>query len=79
MFGFDLTTFLTQDSLLLSVFKFFFIVCAALYCLFAIVVIRQITVMKDTLLTSFSPILQVAGYIHLAIAVLVLLLFFSIL
>ena len=79
MFGLDLTDFFGQGSLLLLTFKFFFIVSAALYCLFAVVVIRQIVVMKNTLLTSFSPILQIAGYMHLALAIFVLLLFFVIL
>jgi len=47
--------------------------------IFAIVVIRQITVMKNTLLTTFSPVLQIAGYLHLALAAFVLLLFIVIL
>ncbi|NCN83087.1 MAG: hypothetical protein GW947_03920 [Candidatus Pacebacteria bacterium] len=79
MIGFDLNDLLNQGSILLTVFKFFFIVSAALYCMFAIVVVRQVVIMKNTLLTTFSPILQIVGYAHLALAVFVLLLFFAIL
>lgn len=79
MIGFDLNALLNQDSILLFVFKFFFVVSAALYCMFAIVVVRQVVIMKNTLLTTFSPILQIVGYAHLALAVFVLLLFFAIL
>lgn len=79
MFGFDIDTILNQGSFLLTVFKFFFILCAILYSLFAVVVLRQIVVMKNTLLTTFSPVLQIAGYVHLALAVFVVLLFFAIL
>ncbi|NCN83221.1 MAG: hypothetical protein GW947_04640 [Candidatus Pacebacteria bacterium] len=79
MFGLDLTAILTQDSLLLLVFKFFFVVSALLYCLFAVVVIRQIVVMKNTLMTTFSPWLQIAGYTHLGLAIFVLLLFLVVL
>ena len=79
MFGFDLDALLNQGSILLVVIKFFFVVCAAMYCLFAIVVIRQIVIMKNTLFTTFWPFIHVAGYAHLALAVFVLLLFLTIL
>ncbi|MDA1079481.1 MAG: hypothetical protein O2840_02210 [bacterium] len=79
MFGFDLTTALDQSSLILIVFKFFFVVAAVLYSLFAVVVIRQIIIMKNTLLTSFSPFMLVAGYAHLLFSLFVVLLFFAIL
>ncbi|HEX7018249.1 MAG TPA: DUF5657 family protein [Patescibacteria group bacterium] len=57
------------------VFKILFVVAAALYVMFAFVVTRQIHVMKSTLITTFSPIVQLIGYVHLAVSILVLLLF----
>lgn len=64
-----------QDPTFLAVLKLLLIISAGLYCIFAVVVVRQIAVMKDTLLTSFSPVLLIASFIHLVLAVLVLLFF----
>lgn len=61
------------------VFKILFIVAALLYVLFAFVVTRQIHVMRTTLITSFSPVVQLLGYLHLAAAVGVLLFFIMVL
>ncbi len=51
--------------------KIIFVLLAGLYLAFAFVVIRQITVMRKTLITPFSPIIAIVGYIHFAIALLV--------
>lgn len=61
------------------VFKILFIVAAALYVLFAFVVTRQIHVMKNTLITTFSSMIQLLGYLHLALAVAVLIFFIMVL
>lgn len=68
-----------DGSLLLGLFKFLFIIVAILYVAFAFVVTRQIKIMRTTLITSFSPLIRVIGYVHLLIAVSVLVLFLFIL
>ncbi len=67
------------QNLLEALFKNCFILGAIIYIVFAVVVIRQIAVMKKTVSTSFSPVIQTLGYIHLAAAVGVLLFFIAIL
>ncbi|NCN24184.1 MAG: hypothetical protein COU65_02630 [Candidatus Pacebacteria bacterium CG10_big_fil_rev_8_21_14_0_10_42_12] len=64
-----------QDPTFLAVLKFLLIIAAGLYSIFAVVVVRQIAVMKDTLLTSFSPVLLTLGFLHLGLAISVLLFF----
>lgn len=49
------------------------------YVLFSVMVIRQITIMRQTLITSLSPILSFLGLAHLALALGVLVLFWTIL
>jgi uncharacterized membrane protein YidH (DUF202 family) len=61
------------NQFLQNLFHDFFIIGGILYIIFAIVVIRQIHVMKKTLITTFSPIIEIIGYIHLVLSVLVLL------
>lgn len=64
---------------LVWVFKILFIVAAVLYVLFAFVVTRQIHVMKSTLITSFSSMVTLLGYLHLAFAIGVLVFFIMVL
>jgi uncharacterized membrane protein YidH (DUF202 family) len=61
------------NQFLQNLFHDFFIIGGILYIIFAIVVIRQIHVMKKTLITTFSPVIEIIGYIHLILSVLVLL------
>lgn len=56
------------NELLLAAFKFFLVVSALLYMIFSFVILRQIKIMKNTLITSFSPVIRTAGIIHLALA-----------
>lgn len=56
---------LTMDSALMLVLKLFFIVGGLLYFVFSLVVVRQIAVMKKTLITPLSPTVTAIGYIHL--------------
>jgi hypothetical protein len=55
--------------------KLLFVMAGLFYVTFAFILIRQVYVMKNTLITTFSPALIFLGYIHLALAVLVLLFF----
>lgn len=54
---------------ILMLFKFFFIVGGAFYLLFAFVVIRQIAIMKKTIITHLEPEIFALGWLHLAAAV----------
>ncbi len=61
------------NQFLQNLFHDFFIIGGILYIVFAIVVIRQIHVMEKTVITTFSPVLEILGYIHLVLSILVLL------
>lgn len=63
------------NELLLGVFKFFLVVCGLLYMIFSFVILRQIKIMRGTLITPFSPIIRTLGIIHLILAGGVLVLF----
>lgn len=67
-----------SDFVLLSV-KTLFIIGALLYLVFAFVVTRQIQVMRSTVITPFSPYVQLLGYAHLIMALIVLIFFITIL
>lgn len=62
---------------LYTLFKDLFILGAILYIAFAIIVIRQIAIMKKTLFTTFSPVVQLLGFIHLGAALALLLFYLS--
>ena len=67
------------NDLILTLFQDFFILGGIFYIIFAVIVIRQIIVMKKTLITTFNPIILTLGYIHLGLAVAVLLFYITIL
>ena len=58
-------------SLLDNGLKILFLMAFGMYVLFSFIAVRQIHTMKNTLLTSFSGIVQLLGYFHFAMAVLV--------
>ncbi len=66
---------LTNSPIFLGFFKILFIIGAVLYVIFSFVVIRQIAIMRQTVMTAFSQVIQLIGYIHFIIAIAVLLLF----
>ena len=55
--------------------KAMFVLGGLLYALFALLVIRQIQLMRSTIQTSLSDFLMTIGIIHLLLSVLVLLYF----
>ena len=55
------------DTALLAFVKLLFIIGGALYFLFAFVVIRQISVMKKTLITQLELEISFLGWVHLAL------------
>jgi hypothetical protein len=78
-FGADTINSTTVSSLLLMGVKGMFIIGILIYFIFAIIIVRQIHVMKKTLITPFEPIVQTIGYGHLIVVGLVGLLFLLIL
>lgn len=70
---------LATSSFILTLFKFLFIISAILYVIFSFVVVRQIALMKQTVVTALSPVLQIIGYLHLLLAIGVVIIFFVIL
>jgi len=64
---------------LLLFIKWCLIVLAIFYLAFSGVMIRQIQIMRQTLITSFSPVLKMLGLVHMAFSLFVLFIFLSIL
>jgi hypothetical protein len=50
------------------ILKIIFVVSSALYFVYTFIVFRQIQVMKKTLITSFSPSINLLGLINLFLA-----------
>lgn len=59
-------------NLFFSFLKVLFIIAGLLYVAFAIVVVRQIYTMHETLVTSLEGVLKLLGYIHLVLSIAVL-------
>jgi hypothetical protein len=77
--GNDLIFQLTNTAIFTGLVKLLFIIGAILYVIFSFVVVRQITLMRQTVITSLSSVLQLLGYLHFVFAVGVVILFFIIL
>lgn len=78
-FGTQAATSETLSSLLLTGVKGMFLLGILIYFIFAIIIVRQIHVMKKTLITPFSPVVLTIGFGHLIAVGLVGLLFLLIL
>jgi hypothetical protein len=63
------------SSFTVGLTKILFLIGSLLYLIFAVIVVRQIHLMKNTVQTDFSPLVQILGYIHLAFALVVVLVF----
>lgn len=48
--------------------KFIFVVGAFFYLIYTFIVFRQVQVMKNTLITSFSPMVSLLGLLNLLLA-----------
>lgn len=68
-----------ESMILTGLFKFLFILTMICYAAFSVVVIRQVQIMKNTLITPISPIFLTLAIFHTLAAVFVLGLFFLIL
>ncbi|NCN03933.1 MAG: hypothetical protein GW942_02565 [Candidatus Pacebacteria bacterium] len=67
------------DRFLLGGVKILFLIGILLYLIFAIIIVRQINVMKKTLITPFEPVILTIGLTHLAFVLIVGVLFLLIL
>lgn len=52
-----------------GVFKTLFLLSVIFYVIFAVIVIRQVQIMKNTLITPVSPALLFVSVVHLLVAV----------
>lgn len=71
MDGAQLAQFFSGTQLIHIFFKLFSIIITGLYVLYAIISIRQIKVMNDTLQTAGQLILQVIALLQLLVAVVI--------
>jgi hypothetical protein len=69
----------SEVGILSAIFKVLFLLSVAFYIVFAVIVIRQVQIMKNTLITSVSPVILMASILHLLFALGILILFFFIL
>ncbi len=60
---------------ILFVFKIIFVFLTALYFIFSLIIVRQVKLMTETLITEVSPVLRVFTILH-AVAALGLIIFF---
>jgi len=67
-----LNPIINQD-LILALFKIAFVIGAFFYLIYSFVVAKQIRIMEKTLITGFSTIITLLGFINLIIAILTLL------
>lgn len=61
----------STEALLISAIKLLFLLAFGLYAIFAFIATRQIRIMKRTVITSFSSVVDLIGLIHLGLALLV--------
>ncbi len=68
-----------MDAFLILLFfvKVLFIIGAILYVFFSFIVVRQIQVMRNSVITPFSGFIQLLGILHLLFAFGVLILFLT--
>ncbi len=66
---------LVSSDLAQAFLKIMFVLGGGLYVIFAFVVIRQISLMRHTLITSFSRVIQLIGYFHFICALIAFLYF----
>lgn len=57
------------DSVILGIVKTLFFAGFGLYLIFAVIALRQIGLMRKTVVTPLSPIVQLIGIAHLVLAI----------
>ncbi len=68
MFGLGAESAILTSAWFLLLLKWLIVGVFAMYVAFAFIVTRQIHIMRKTLITSFTPVLRVIGYAHLAVS-----------
>lgn len=69
----------TINGLALMGLKGLFLLGVLIYFIFSILIIRQIQVMKNTLITPFAPIIQTLGLLHMVAVIIVGFMFWTML
>lgn len=64
--------FTFDPNITLVFLKIFFVIGAFVYLLYSVIVAKQIMVMKKTLITGFSNVINLLGFINLIIAAILL-------
>jgi len=76
--GFILGTMSDNQDLLNLIdnfLKVLFILAFGMYVIFAFIATRQIHIMKNTLQTKYSTFVQLLGYVHLGLSILIFITF----
>src|SRR3989344_1687020 len=73
------TTVLTPFGGFLIVVKFGLLLLAVLYFIFSLIVVRQVSLMTDTLMTEVAPLIRAFSIIHAGLALGIILLFIGLL
>ncbi len=71
----QLLELLVSSDLVQFILKVLFVLAGALYVIFSFVVIRQIALMRQTVVTPFSTTIKLGGYVHFLFALVVLIYF----
>jgi hypothetical protein len=61
--------FFETSDVVLNLVKILFLTGFFFYAIFAFIAVRQIDIMRKTVITPLSPIVQIIGYLHLLLAV----------
>lgn len=64
------------NSVFLLLIRLFFLLGSIFYCIFAVVVIRQVAMMSKNVYDKFNSILIIFSYLHFAFSLLLVLLTF---
>lgn len=67
--------FLLTQGLILLVFKIGFVIFAAVYFIFSLIVVRQVNLMTDTLITEVAAFIRIFAVIFAILSLLILIYF----
>lgn len=69
----DITAFLTSGAFATIIAKGIVVLLLLFYLIFALVMVRQVSIMMEVVEVPVSPILRLTLYLHVALVILVLL------
>ncbi len=76
VFNTDILGFLSQFFI---VIKIAFLILATFYFFFSLIVVRQVQLMTDTLITEVSPLIRAFTIVHAGLALAIIILFIGLL